>query len=143
MLIVYYENQKLIKMNKQIEYYQSKLEYEMDPCDLHHGMEKGEAYVPVDTRKSSAFEKEHIPGAINLPHREISEDSVKNLNREVTYACYCKGTGCNASTWGALKMAKLGFKVKEVIGGLESWKADGYSTEGTHSRQGAEIVCAC
>lgn len=130
-------------MNRQIEYYQSKLEFEMDPCDLYHAMEKGENYIPVDTRKISAFEKEHIPGAINLPHREMDENSVKGLDKSKTYACYCKGTGCNASTWGALKMAKLGFKVKEVIGGLDSWKADGYSTEGTQSIQSSKIVCAC
>jgi rhodanese-related sulfurtransferase len=130
-------------MNKQIEYYQSKLEFEMDPCDLFRAMENGEDFVPVDTRKSKAFEKEHIPAAINLPHRELDEKSTKGLDRSKTYACYCKGTGCNASTHGALKMAKLGFKVKEVIGGLESWKADGYSTEGTHSLQGTEIVCSC
>ena len=130
-------------MNKQIEYYQSKIDYEMDACDLFHAMEKGEDYIPVDTRKSTAFQKEHIPGAINLPQREMDENSTKGLDRSKTYACYCKGTGCNASTKGALKMAKLGFKVKEVIGGLESWKSDGYSTEGTHSLKTAEISCSC
>jgi rhodanese-related sulfurtransferase len=130
-------------MNKQIEYYQSKLEYEMDACDLYHAMEKGEGFVPVDTRKSTAFQKEHIPGAINLWQKEMDENSTKGLDRSKTYACYCKGTGCNASTKGALKLAKLGFKVIEVMGGLESWKADGYPTEGTHSLQVTKIVCAC
>jgi rhodanese-related sulfurtransferase len=130
-------------MNKQIEYYQSKLDYEMDPCDLFRAMEEGKDFVPLDTRKSTAFNKEHIPGAINLPHREIDEISTSGLDRTKTYACYCKGSGCNASTHGALKMAKLGFKVKEVYGGLESWKSDGYSTEGTHSLKGQEIKCAC
>jgi rhodanese-related sulfurtransferase len=130
-------------MNKQIEYYQAKLEYEMDPCDLFNAMEKGGAVIPVDTRKPAAFEKEHIPGAVNLPHRTIDENSTKGLDKSKTYACYCKGTGCNASTHGALKLARLGFKVKEVIGGLESWKADGYSTSGTHNINETKIVCSC
>jgi rhodanese-related sulfurtransferase len=130
-------------MDKQIEYYQSKLEFEMDPWDLFHAMEKGKEVVPLDTRRSEAFEKEHIPGAISLPHRELNDNSTKGLDRSKTYACYCKGNGCNASTWGALKMARLGFKVKEVFGGLESWKADGYPTEGTHVHQKTEAVCDC
>lgn len=56
---------------------------------------------------------------------------------------YQSGIGCNGSTRGALKMTKLGFKVKEVIGGIEWWKFEGYSTEGTHSLKGVEINCAC
>lgn len=41
-------------------------------------------------------------------------------------------------------MTKLGFKVKELIGGLEWWKIDGYATEGTKGeKQGLKIECAC
>ncbi|WP_284705079.1 hypothetical protein [Flavobacterium tyrosinilyticum] len=41
-------------------------------------------------------------------------------------------------------MTKLGFKVKELIGGLEWWKIDGYATEGTKvEKQGLKIECAC
>lgn len=42
---------------------------------------------------------------------------------------YCDGIGCNASTKGALNMTKLGFRVKELMGGLEWWERDGYATE--------------
>src|ERR1035437_2775441 len=130
-------------MNKQIEYYQSKLDYEMDPSDLLKSLEDGEGFIPLDTRKAIAFTKEHIPGAINLPHREIDDITTSHLDKSKTYACYCKGVGYNASTRGALKMTKLGFKVKELIGGLEAWKADGYATEGIHHSKGVEVQCAC
>ena len=30
---------------------------------------------------------------------------------------------------GALKLAELGFRVKELIGGIDWWKRDGYATE--------------
>jgi hypothetical protein len=36
-------------------------------------------------------------------------------------------------------MAKLGFKVKELFGGIECWKADGYSTDGTQHTKGIDI----
>jgi rhodanese-related sulfurtransferase len=130
-------------MNKQIEYYQNKLDFEMDPSDLFNALEKGENIVPLDTRKASAYEKEHIPGDINLPHREMDQKSTAFLDKTKTYACYCKGVGCNASTRGALNLSKLGFKVKELDGGLECWKSEGYSTEGTHGEVGIEVKCAC
>ena len=126
-------------MNRQIEYFQSKLDFELDPWDLFTAMKNGEDIIPLDTRKSEFFTSEHIPGAISLPHREIDEKSTGRLDKSKTYACYCKGTGCNASTRGALKMSKLGFKVKELFGGLESWKSDGYATEGTHGITGQKV----
>lgn len=130
-------------MERQIEYYQNKLDFEMDPSDLFEALERGENFVPLDTRKSSSFEKEHIPGAINIPHREMKEDTVKHLDKAKTYVCYCSGNGCNASTRGALKMTRLGFKVKELFGGLDCWKLDGYATEGENKTKGQEIKCAC
>jgi rhodanese-related sulfurtransferase len=120
-------------MNRQTEYFQSKLDFELDPWDLFTAMEKGEGIIPVDTRKSEFYSEEHIPGAISLPHREMDEKSTKDLDKLKTYACYCKGVGCNASTRGALKMSNLGFKVKELYGGLEAWKNDGYATDGLKS----------
>jgi rhodanese-related sulfurtransferase len=130
-------------MDKQLEYYRNKLEYEMDSFDLFNALEKGENVVPIDTRKPFGFNKEHIPNAINIPHREMNSETTKHLDRSKTYVCYCDGIGCNASTWGALKMTKLGFKVKELIGGIEWWKFDGYATEGTEKSEGLIVKCAC
>ena len=45
---------------------------------------------------------------------------------------------------GALNLAALGFKVKELIGGIEWWKKDGYDTEGSHGvALGAKVRCLC
>ncbi len=130
-------------MQKQIEHYENKLAFEMDPSDLYDGFESTTEYIALDTRKAFGFEKEHIPTAINLPHREMTATTTKHLDKSKTYVCYCDGIGCNASTKGALKMTKLGFKVKELIGGIEWWKLDGYATEGTKPTKGATFECAC
>jgi len=130
-------------MQKQIEFYENKLAFEMDPSDLFDAFENSTTFVAVDTRQAFGYEKEHIPTAINLPHREMTLESTKHLDKEKTYVCYCDGIGCNASTRGALKMTKLGFKVKELMGGIEWWKFDGYATEGTHSTKGSAFECAC
>lgn len=130
-------------MKEQIDFYQHKLAYEMDPADLFEAFNNGENIIALDARQSHGFEKEHIPAAINLPHREMSEESTRHLDRSKIYVCYCDGIGCNASTRGALKMAKLGFQVRELIGGIEWWKFDGYATEGEVPAEGAAIKCAC
>jgi rhodanese-related sulfurtransferase len=54
---------------------------------------------------------------------------------------YCDGIGCNASTKGALNMAKLGFRVKELIGGLDWWKRDGHKTECAAGAKSADCGC--
>ena len=131
-------------MEAQIKHYENKLAFEMDPSDLFEALSKGEKVIALDARKAFAYEAERIPTAINIPHREMNEESTKHLDRNFTYITYCDGIGCNASTKGALNMTKLGFKVKELIGGIEWWKLDGYATEGTKANPvGEKIQCAC
>ncbi|HEY5825884.1 MAG TPA: rhodanese-like domain-containing protein [Cyclobacteriaceae bacterium] len=131
-------------MEAQLKHYEDKLAFEMDPSDLFSALNNGEKIMAIDARKSFAFDTEHIPTAINIPHREMNEQTTKHLDRSVTYVTYCDGIGCNASTKGALNMTRLGFKVKELMGGIEWWKMDGYATEGTKAKQeGAKIECAC
>ncbi len=130
-------------MQKQIAFYESKLAYEMDSADLFELLETSKAYVVLDARKKHGFDQEHIPTAINLPHREMNAETTKHLDKAKIYVCYCDGIGCNASTKGALKMAKLGFTVRELLGGIAWWKFDGYATEGQQPAQGDTIECAC
>jgi rhodanese-related sulfurtransferase len=131
-------------MTEQIKFYENKLAFEMDPSDLFDALEKGEQVVAIDARKPEGFNKEHIPGAINFPHRTMNAESTKTLDRTLTYVVYCDGIGCNASTKGALNLARLGFKVKELMGGIEWWKFDGYATEGTDAvSEGQKLSCYC
>ena len=131
-------------MEAQIQYYENKLAFEMDPSDLFDALNNGEKVIALDARKAFGFEAEHIPNAINIPHREMSPETTAHLDKDVLYVTYCDGIGCNASTKGALNTTKLGFKVKELIGGIEWWKFDGYATEGTQGNKGGlKIECAC
>jgi len=127
----------------QMDFYQRKLAYEMDSADVYEALEKGEAIVVVDGRSSSAYAEEHIPDAVSLPHRGISFDSTAGLDRSKVYVCYCDGIGCNASTKTALKLLTLGFQVRELIGGLDWWKRDGYATHGSKARAEGAIRCGC
>ncbi len=127
----------------QLAHYRNKLSHETDSWDLYEALQGGEAVVVVDGRSREAFAAEHIPGAVSLPHREICAETVAVLAADSTCVCYCDGIGCNASTKTALKLLQLGFDVRELIGGLDWWKRDGYATAGEAGRPGREVRCGC
>lgn len=127
----------------QIEFYQAKLNFEIDSWDLSEALNKGDAVVVVDARSTEAYELEHIPGAINIPHRTMNAQNTAHLDKSKTYITYCDGIGCNASTKGALNLSKLGFTVKELMSGLDWWHRDAYGTHRKNARAGTSIQCAC
>ena len=130
-------------MSEQIQHYADKLKYEIDSWDLYESLEKKLNIVVVDARSSEAFDIQHIPGAINFPHRTMNVETTQHLDKTALYVSYCDGIGCNASTKGALNLARLGFNVKELLGGLDWWLRDGYATEGREAEVGKEVVCGC
>lgn len=129
-------------MSDQLEFYSDKLAHEIDSWDLRAGLDAGEQIVVVDARSPEAFQREHIPGAINVPHRTMAPDTTSHIDRGALLVTYCDGIGCNASTKGAANMVRLGFRVKELIGGLDWWKRDGYATH-TAAASGEAAACGC
>lgn len=130
-------------MTEQIRFYESKLDFEIDSYDLFVLAEQGNVVI-VDARSAEVYAQEHIPGAISFPHRTLNQETAATLDKAKLYVSYCDGIGCNASTKGALNLSRLGFKVKELMGGLDWWKRDGYATEGLQSREGRQIIkCGC
>jgi rhodanese-related sulfurtransferase len=114
------------------KHFRSKLSFETDAWDLKTDLERGSTdVVVIDTRSHSDFAAKRIAGAINLPHRSMNPETTAHLPKDKVMVTYCWGPGCNASTKGALKLATLGFRVKELVGGLEYWIKEGGPIEGT------------
>ena len=126
-------------MDPQIRHYEDKLKYEIDSWDLFEALEKKEKLVVIDARSPQAYQTQHIPGAVNLPHAAMDPLTTAHLDKTALHVTYCDGIGCNASTKGALNMARLGFRVKELMGGLDWWLRDGYATEGDEARVGKQV----
>ena len=129
-------------MNDQRQHYADKLAYEIDSWDLKVALDAGDEVVVVDARSADAYLFEHIPGAINIPHRLMGAETTNQLSKRALVVTYCDGIGCNASTKGALKMLDLGFRVKELLGGLDWWKRDGYPTHRAAAAT-ASSSCGC
>lgn len=103
-------------------------------------MEKGiDSFCLLDARGEAPYRECHIPGAINLPHRRISAETTGALSKEKVVVVYCWGPGCNAAHKAAVRLSALGFRVKEMIGGIEYWRREGYTVEGENP-EGAPLV---
>jgi rhodanese-related sulfurtransferase len=63
---------------------------------------------------------------VSLPHRDISAERTAAFSTKAVYVTYCWGAHCNGATRAAAKLAALGFSVKEMIGGIAGWHAEGY-----------------
>ena len=105
------------------EHFANRLAYEADCSDVGADIAAGvSGFVVVDCRSRELYEAGHVPGAVHLPHRRIDAQSVAELLApEVLVVTYCNGPHCNASTRGALRLARLGRRVKEMPGGFDGW----------------------
>ena len=104
-----------------------KLRFHTDSWDLSVDLKAGHGeIVVIDARSREAYEAGHIPGALSFPHREMNAASTARLDRGKVHIVYCDGIGCNGSTKGAYKLGQLGFRVKELLGGLDWWRRDGH-----------------
>jgi rhodanese-related sulfurtransferase len=110
----------------------ARLSVETDPADVQLDLERAPGRIHVvDVRSAAAYGECRVPGAINLPYRSIDDQSTAALERNRTLVVYCWGPGCNAAQKGAARLAALGFRVKEMIGGLEYWRREGHAVEGS------------
>jgi rhodanese-related sulfurtransferase len=100
---------------------EDKLRFHTDSWGLSVDLRAGlPDIVVIDARSRDAYAAGHIPGAVSFPHREMSAETTAQLDRSKVYVVYCDGIGCNASTKGAYKLAGLGFRAKELLGGIEA-----------------------
>lgn len=113
-------------------HYWNKLALETDVADVRSDMEHGvNDFLLLDVRSDKDYEECHIPGAASLPYRRINRESTANFPKEQLIVVYCWGPACNAGTKGAARLADLGFKVKEMLGGIEYWRKEGGPVDGT------------
>ncbi len=106
---------------------EDKLRFHTDSWDLSVDLKADVAdIVVIDARSRDAYIAGHIPGAVSFPHRDMNAETVARFDRSKVHVIYCDGIGCNASTKGAYKLARLGFRTKELLGGLDWWRRDGH-----------------
>jgi rhodanese-related sulfurtransferase len=107
-----------------------RLAVETDVSDVHAALESGRpGFVLVDSRSEESWAQGHVPGAVHLPGREIAGRAAAEMDPAVPVVTYCWGPGCNGATHAALTLARLGYRVREMIGGFEYWAREGLPVE--------------
>ena len=108
-------------------HFAARLSLETDCADVHEAFLRGEAdFVLIDARGSNAYVRAHVPGALNLPHREITAERVSSWPESTLFVVYCAGPHCNGADWAALRLAQLGRPVKLMLGGMTGWADEGF-----------------
>lgn len=113
-------------------HYAARLAFEADVSDVHTDLTSGASgIVVVDSRSRVGWDQGHIPGAVHIPTARVAELAPQLIGgpEGVTVVTYCWGPGCNGATKAALAFARLGYAVKEMIGGFEYWAREGFEVE--------------
>jgi rhodanese-related sulfurtransferase len=110
-------------------YFAGRLAHETDPADVYAAQKAGEWFVLVDVRGEEAWRQGHVSGAVHMPHAEIAARAAAEIDPSTPVVVYCWSPGCNGGVRGALEFAKLGYTVREMIGGYEYWVREGQPTE--------------
>ncbi len=89
-------------------------------------LDRGDKFVLVDVREESEWQKDHLPGAIQMGKGVIERDveqKVPDLNTEMVLYC---GGGFR-SALAADNLQKMGYtNVISMDGGMRGWREKGY-----------------
>ena len=110
-----------------LAHFQDLLRFETDCWDVHASLaQENHGFVLLDVRSPEAYADGHVAGAVNLPHRRITESNLAAYPPGTTFVVYCNGPHCNGADKAAVRLARLGRPVKKMIGGIEGWKDEGF-----------------
>lgn len=118
-----------------IAHFSAKLSFETDPSDVASAKAEGADFVLVDVRSEASWRQGRAEGAMHLPRVKIAERAAGLIPAGSNVVVYCWGPACNGGTKAAIEFARLGYPVKELLGGFEYWAREGYPTVDDDGRQ--------
>ena len=83
-------------------------------------MDSEEGYIILDTRTQAEYDEGHIPGAIVIPHDEITDRAEEELpHKDQLLLVYCRSG--RRSKLAAEALVKLGYTNIKEFGGIIDW----------------------
>ena len=83
-------------------------------------MDSDEKFILLDVREQSEYDEGHIPGAILLPHEEITEKAESVLpNKDALILVYCRSG--RRSKIASETLASMGYTDVREFGGINDW----------------------
>lgn len=116
------------------EHFERVFAFETDCWDTHTAMADGEpGFVLVDARSPEMYARGHVPGAVNIPHGKIIGSRMAAYPPGTLFVTYCAGPHCNGAARAAAKLARLGYPVKLMAGGVTGWLDEGFALQQTQA----------
>lgn len=110
-----------------LAHFESQFRFETDCRDTHDAMRSPDpGFVLLDARSPAAYAKGHVPGAINVPHGKIIASRMAQWPQDTLFVTYCAGPHCNGAARAAVRLARLGYPVKLMSGGITGWLDEGF-----------------
>lgn len=78
----------------------------------------------LDVRPEDEFALGHLPGALNVPLRDL-EARLGDIDPKQEIVAYCRGPYCVLSYEAVARLRARGFKVRRLEDGLPEWRAAG------------------
>jgi len=121
---------KAASSEQALAHFEARLALETDCADVWYATRHEQKdFVLLDVRTPALYAAGHVPGAVNLPTRQIMEQRLAEYPMDTLFVVYCAGPHCNGANKAAVKLARLGRPVKEMIGGLTGWIDEGLGLE--------------
>ena len=104
--------------------------------ELRNGIDAG-TLVVVDTMPVAYYEREHLPGAVNIPGYPYDDAAAFTdrhapdvlPDKSADIVVYCANAPCRNSDFVGARLTQLGYaNVRKYRGGIEDWVAAGLPT---------------
>lgn len=103
----------------------------MSSTELFQRIHDDNSVVLVDVLAPEDYQREHIPGAINIPLGVLEDVAKSQLGKNQRIVVYGQTHEDGNSNRAAAILESLGYrKVSDFDGGIVAWKHAGYQTEG-------------
>jgi ArsR family transcriptional regulator len=98
----------------------------LEPISREELLERSRAgaVTVLDVRPPDEFALGHLPGAVNIPLREL-DARLAEFDPALEIVAYCRGPYCVLSYEAVAALRARGFKVRRLENGLPEWRAAG------------------
>ncbi len=98
---------------------------EISPINFFKYYQTNLNFKIIDIRTTNEYEKYHIIDALNIPCNLLIQKHHLFLNNHTKYFIICKNG--NLSYHTTKYLSRLGYKVINVIGGMDNWRGEAIS----------------
>jgi rhodanese-related sulfurtransferase len=105
---------------------------ELEPIPRQELLERARKGIVtvLDVRPPEEFASGHVPGAVNVPLKELAK-RLKELPQDQEVVAYCRGPHCVLAFEAVAQLREKGFRARRLEDGFPEWREAGLPVEKT------------